>query len=215
MNASSWPMFLLRTLSGAEMAPASAFKKVMVTRCENHCDIFLYWHIFKTWGWCWTFFKLCVNKMSWENNAYNLKSCVNPSIFRKSELLVPSLCVCTHIVVFRNHPVLLKTTSSLVWSWRRWTGRTPTWFVRPQWEKSGVRRYSSCLMAGEVPLIIGAPLTPETSSPWAGAPWRSTAYSRLETSVSAAVLLFFMCERCILWPYSTNTNQYEYPLNIM
>lgn len=28
MNASSWPMFLLRTLSGAEMAPASAFKKV-------------------------------------------------------------------------------------------------------------------------------------------------------------------------------------------
>lgn len=29
MNASSWPMFLLRTLSRAEMAPASAFKKVM------------------------------------------------------------------------------------------------------------------------------------------------------------------------------------------
>ncbi|MBN3315262.1 SCML2 protein, partial [Atractosteus spatula] len=28
MNASSWPMFLLRTLSGAEMAPATAFKKV-------------------------------------------------------------------------------------------------------------------------------------------------------------------------------------------
>ncbi|XP_039600963.1 sex comb on midleg-like protein 2 isoform X2 [Polypterus senegalus] len=27
MNASSWPMFLLRTLSGAEMAPSSAFKK--------------------------------------------------------------------------------------------------------------------------------------------------------------------------------------------
>ncbi|XP_054459086.1 sex comb on midleg-like protein 2 isoform X2 [Anoplopoma fimbria] len=27
MNASSWPMFLLRTLNGAEMAPASAFKK--------------------------------------------------------------------------------------------------------------------------------------------------------------------------------------------
>ncbi|XP_043106225.1 polycomb protein SCMH1-like [Puntigrus tetrazona] len=27
MNASSWPMFLLKTLSGAEMAPASAFKK--------------------------------------------------------------------------------------------------------------------------------------------------------------------------------------------
>lgn len=28
MNASSWPMFLLRTLNGAEMAPATAFKKV-------------------------------------------------------------------------------------------------------------------------------------------------------------------------------------------
>ncbi|RXM99877.1 Sex comb on midleg-like protein 2 [Acipenser ruthenus] len=28
MNASSWPMFLLRTLSGAEMAPSTAFKKV-------------------------------------------------------------------------------------------------------------------------------------------------------------------------------------------
>ncbi|RXM32690.1 Sex comb on midleg-like protein 2 [Acipenser ruthenus] len=27
MNASSWPMFLLRTLSGAEMAPSTAFKK--------------------------------------------------------------------------------------------------------------------------------------------------------------------------------------------
>ncbi|XP_064183152.1 sex comb on midleg-like protein 2 isoform X2 [Anguilla rostrata] len=27
MNASSWPMFLLRTLSGAEMAPGTAFKK--------------------------------------------------------------------------------------------------------------------------------------------------------------------------------------------
>lgn len=30
MNASSWPMFLLRTLNGAEMAPATAFKKVCV-----------------------------------------------------------------------------------------------------------------------------------------------------------------------------------------
>lgn len=28
MNASSWPMFLLRTLNGAEMAPAALFKKV-------------------------------------------------------------------------------------------------------------------------------------------------------------------------------------------
>lgn len=28
MNASSWPMFLLRTLSGAEIAPPTAFKKV-------------------------------------------------------------------------------------------------------------------------------------------------------------------------------------------
>lgn len=28
MNASSWPMFLLRTLNGAEMAPVTAFKKV-------------------------------------------------------------------------------------------------------------------------------------------------------------------------------------------
>lgn len=28
MNASSWPMFLLRTLNGAEMAPAKIFKNV-------------------------------------------------------------------------------------------------------------------------------------------------------------------------------------------
>ena len=28
MNASSWPMFLLRTLNGAEMTPAAFFKKV-------------------------------------------------------------------------------------------------------------------------------------------------------------------------------------------
>ncbi|VCX40212.1 unnamed protein product, partial [Gulo gulo] len=27
MNASSWPMFLLRTLNGSEMAPATIFKK--------------------------------------------------------------------------------------------------------------------------------------------------------------------------------------------
>lgn len=37
MNASSWPMFLLRTLNGAEMAPATAFKKVcdVPKSCEN------------------------------------------------------------------------------------------------------------------------------------------------------------------------------------
>ncbi|XP_054466480.1 polycomb protein SCMH1 isoform X2 [Anoplopoma fimbria] len=36
MNASSWPMFLLRTLSGAEMAPASAFKKEPPTPAKNY-----------------------------------------------------------------------------------------------------------------------------------------------------------------------------------
>ncbi|XP_034077189.1 polycomb protein SCMH1 isoform X3 [Gymnodraco acuticeps] len=36
MNASSWPMFLLRTLSGAEMAPASAFKKEPATAVKNY-----------------------------------------------------------------------------------------------------------------------------------------------------------------------------------
>ncbi|CAN9507185.1 unnamed protein product [Ophioblennius macclurei] len=36
MNASSWPMFLLRTLSGAEMAPASAFKKEPVSPAKNY-----------------------------------------------------------------------------------------------------------------------------------------------------------------------------------
>ncbi|XP_028836797.1 sex comb on midleg-like protein 2 isoform X2 [Denticeps clupeoides] len=36
MNASSWPMFLLRTLSGAEMAPASAFKKEPTKPLQNH-----------------------------------------------------------------------------------------------------------------------------------------------------------------------------------
>ncbi|XP_034536580.1 polycomb protein SCMH1 isoform X3 [Notolabrus celidotus] len=35
MNASSWPMFLLRTLSGAEMAPASAFKKEPASPVKN------------------------------------------------------------------------------------------------------------------------------------------------------------------------------------
>lgn len=47
MNASSWPMFLLRTLNGAEMAPGTAFKKV--TSCtlkilKNH----LVWLEFKS-----------------------------------------------------------------------------------------------------------------------------------------------------------------------
>ncbi|XP_074522459.1 polycomb protein SCMH1 isoform X3 [Halichoeres trimaculatus] len=36
MNASSWPMFLLRTLSGAEMAPASAFKKEPSSPVKNY-----------------------------------------------------------------------------------------------------------------------------------------------------------------------------------
>lgn len=36
MNASSWPMFLLRTLNGAEMAPATAFKKEPLRPAQNH-----------------------------------------------------------------------------------------------------------------------------------------------------------------------------------
>ncbi|XP_065097186.1 sex comb on midleg-like protein 2 [Paramisgurnus dabryanus] len=36
MNASSWPMFLLKTLSGAEMAPASAFKKEPARPTQNY-----------------------------------------------------------------------------------------------------------------------------------------------------------------------------------
>ncbi|XP_043958098.1 polycomb protein SCMH1 isoform X1 [Gambusia affinis] len=36
MNASSWPMFLLRTLSGAEIAPASAFKKEPASPDKNY-----------------------------------------------------------------------------------------------------------------------------------------------------------------------------------
>uniref|UniRef100_A0A3P8YLS5 SAM domain-containing protein n=1 Tax=Esox lucius TaxID=8010 RepID=A0A3P8YLS5_ESOLU len=35
MNASSWPMFLLRTLNGAEMAPATAFKKEPPPLAQN------------------------------------------------------------------------------------------------------------------------------------------------------------------------------------
>uniref|UniRef100_A0A4W5RH18 Uncharacterized protein n=1 Tax=Hucho hucho TaxID=62062 RepID=A0A4W5RH18_9TELE len=35
MNASSWPMFLLRTLTGAEMAPATAFKKEPAKPSQN------------------------------------------------------------------------------------------------------------------------------------------------------------------------------------
>ncbi|XP_037530966.1 sex comb on midleg-like protein 2 [Nematolebias whitei] len=36
MNASSWPMFLLRTLNGAEMAPVSAFKKEPPRPLQNN-----------------------------------------------------------------------------------------------------------------------------------------------------------------------------------
>ncbi|XP_067288149.1 sex comb on midleg-like protein 2 isoform X2 [Pseudorasbora parva] len=36
MNASSWPMFLLKTLSGAEIAPASAFKKEPSKPTQNY-----------------------------------------------------------------------------------------------------------------------------------------------------------------------------------
>lgn len=54
MNASSWPMFLLRTLNGAEIAPATAFKKVLYLLGEiinlhgcNHAS-----HIKRFW-WHW------------------------------------------------------------------------------------------------------------------------------------------------------------------
>ncbi|XP_078415535.1 polycomb protein SCMH1 isoform X4 [Cetorhinus maximus] len=39
MNASSWPMFLLRTLNGAEMAPASIFKKEPPSPQQNHFKV--------------------------------------------------------------------------------------------------------------------------------------------------------------------------------
>ncbi|XP_075051183.1 sex comb on midleg-like protein 2 isoform X3 [Mixophyes fleayi] len=39
MNASSWPMFLLRTLNGAEMAPASCFKKEPQKPSQNFFKI--------------------------------------------------------------------------------------------------------------------------------------------------------------------------------
>lgn len=109
----------------------------------------------------------------------------------------------TYICVFRNHPALLKITSSLVWSWRQLTGRTLTWFVLPPLERSEVRRFLSCLTAGEEPSTTGAPSTPETSSPLAGVPLRNTAYSRLETSVSVLLLSLFschaLCEMCSLF----------------
>lgn len=35
MNASSWPMFLLKTLNGAEMAPAKVFKREPFTPRSN------------------------------------------------------------------------------------------------------------------------------------------------------------------------------------
>lgn len=103
-------------------------------------------------------------------------------------------CVC---VMFRNQPAPLKTTFSLVWNWRQWTGRTLTWFVPPQWERSEDRKYSSCLTAGEAPSTIGAPSTPETSSLSAGVPWQNTAYSHLETSVSAALNYLFLVMHCV------------------
>ncbi|XP_029459190.1 sex comb on midleg-like protein 2 isoform X3 [Rhinatrema bivittatum] len=39
MNASSWPMFLLRTLNGAEMAPAAIFKKEPSKPTENYFKV--------------------------------------------------------------------------------------------------------------------------------------------------------------------------------
>lgn len=39
MNASSWPMFLLKTLNGAEMAPVKIFKKEPPTPKNNQFQI--------------------------------------------------------------------------------------------------------------------------------------------------------------------------------
>lgn len=118
------------------------------------------------------------------------------NIWRIIIIITDLYWVCTeqihmiNLFMARNPPVPLRTTSSLVWSWRLWIGRTPTSFVLQRWERSEVRRSSSCLMAGEVPLTTGVPSTPETSSPWGGALWPSTLYSHRETSVSAAIVTF-------------------------
>ncbi|XP_068125389.1 polycomb protein SCMH1 isoform X3 [Hyperolius riggenbachi] len=39
LNASSWPMFLLKTLNGAEMAPAKVFHKEPPSPAQNHFEI--------------------------------------------------------------------------------------------------------------------------------------------------------------------------------
>lgn len=39
MNASSWPMFLLKTLTGAEMAPSKIFKKEPLTPPANLFEV--------------------------------------------------------------------------------------------------------------------------------------------------------------------------------
>lgn len=51
MNTSSWPMFLIRTLSGCEMAPATFFKKVskMLTKTSHQlgCGFIVLMGMFK------------------------------------------------------------------------------------------------------------------------------------------------------------------------
>lgn len=39
MNASSWPMFLLKTLNGAQMAPKRVFKDEPRTPAENYFTV--------------------------------------------------------------------------------------------------------------------------------------------------------------------------------
>lgn len=141
----------------------------------------------------------CFNKIWLKICMFISKRLQRPATYTFSWLCV-RVCVC----MFRNQPALPKITSCLVWSWKRWTERTLTWFVPPQLERSEVRRSSSCLTAGEVPLTIGAPSTPETSSPSAGVLWQNTACSPREISVSAALIVMFYCRIVLTMRFNNN-----------
>lgn len=155
-------MFLLKTLNGAEMAPARIFHKVSVTNKHKHLlkvefdVISMFWtfdaKISKVYKFAFHLFTFCLIRFTY---------------------------FCLHLWTYsKNHLPQSKTVFRWGWSWRQWTGRILTSSVLPQWVRCGAWRFWSPSMAGGALLITTAATIPETSSQSAGACSQETTCSR-------------------------------------
>lgn len=155
MNASSWPMFLLRTLNGAEMAPATAFKKVrsypsFKALVRLWTGLYSLYCTNSAFGHFANFVSLCTVYV-----VYYL--CGSVSVFY---IFIPG-----YLWGLRNLPNLPRAALRLGWSWRPWTRRTPISSAQPPSGRWREMRFSSCSTDGVALSTTGADMTHETFSP--------------------------------------------------